>query len=273
MDLKNQCKNLWLSTFSDTKEFVDFYFDRIFPKSLNYTIFSEENTLVATLQAIPFDIQTSGSKIKSAYLSGVATAEVYRGRGFMRNLLDKTHIDLMQKGYDCSFLIPAEEYLFDVYRKFGYQTMFWKDYNVEVVSKLTDENIDVVVFDRNMISKDLFDFFAEKSIAAGVLFSEQYFEVLLDAFLLEGSPIFVAYEAGKVVGEAFVSSSGVVLKIIARDLSVRQSLLRRISLFCDSEKVTIKSNERKIPYAMVKPLCSESIDIPDGASISLMLDE
>lgn len=274
MTIKEQCKELWREAFSDSEEFVDFYFSRIFSDEINHYVEGVEGRVVAALQAIPFEIKAGERMFRAAYLSGIATSKRFRRQGFMQRLMDKTHRELEAQGYDLAFLIPAEPYLFDIYAKFGYQTAFYKDYEGIFVNDFPENNVEVKAADKELDIRELFKYFDRKQReTSGVVFSEKQFSVLTDSFLLEGLPILTATDGGRVAGVAFVGGEGRVLKLFADSEAARQALLSEAAKLSLRESVVLKTNAKKAPYAMLKPLKSRELNLPENLAISLMLDE
>ena len=110
---------LWQTTFQDSDEFVNLFFNRVF-KSENTLVIKNGSKIVSALQMIPYEIKIGGDIIPSAYVCGVCTLTSERGKGYMRTLMNEAADDMRQKGYGISTIIPAYPWLFDVYKKFGY---------------------------------------------------------------------------------------------------------------------------------------------------------
>ena len=109
-------KKLWKQAFGDTDAFIDAFFSVAYsPDRCRYL--TEDGELAAMLYW--FDCEFQGKKL--AYLYAVATDEAYRGQGFCRRLMEKTHRHLAEKGYAGAILVPAED-LSGLYKKLGYRT-------------------------------------------------------------------------------------------------------------------------------------------------------
>lgn len=110
-DDRKQIINLWQSVFGDDEKYIADFLDRCGGKRCLGVFVGEE------LGAMLFLIDCSFDGLNGAYVYAVATLEKYRKQGFMRKLLDYS------KGLDYDFLclVPAEEYLFSVYSKFGFE--------------------------------------------------------------------------------------------------------------------------------------------------------
>lgn len=107
---------LWQQAFGDSQEFID---------SFCATVYRPENscqlTLGGKLAAALYwmDCETGGQKL--AYLYAVATGKEFRGRGYCRMLLERTHAILADRGYAGSLLVPGEAGLQAMYEKMGYR--------------------------------------------------------------------------------------------------------------------------------------------------------
>ena len=108
LSVKEQTKRLWQDTFGDTADFVDLYFDRIYTDSINHTVRLSNGVVVSALQAIEMPFKVDSKILRTAYISGVATDKNYRRCGYMSQLLESTHRELMAAGIDAAWLIPDD---------------------------------------------------------------------------------------------------------------------------------------------------------------------
>lgn len=108
---KKQIIFVWQSVFGDDEKYIADFLDKCESKRCLGVFLGDE------LCAMLFLIDCSFNGHHGAYVYAVATLEKYRKQGFMRKLLDYS------KGLDYDFLclVPAEEYLFSVYSKFGFE--------------------------------------------------------------------------------------------------------------------------------------------------------
>ena len=200
-------KSLWQSTFNDNQAFVDFYFDRFFSEKRN--IFIEENgKVISCLQAIPFPMKMENRIVPTCYLSGILTDKNFQKRGFMRQLMQKTHRQLYENGVWATTLIPAEKYLFEIYQKLGYEAIFKVDYQRfapfayktlrplrEQKALFKQHNVEVKVVELQKNDRKIaFEYFNKKNLEREIslLATEDYFENICDLSELENKKIFVA---------------------------------------------------------------------------------
>lgn len=114
--VKEQAKQLYLNTFTEeNEESANLLFDKFF---VNNTLLKIVDGRVVSLL---FLIDASIDLTESAYIYGAATDEDYRNRGFIREL-----IDFAAQKYDALYLKPANENLFEFYKKLGFKTAFYK---------------------------------------------------------------------------------------------------------------------------------------------------
>lgn len=277
MTVREQVRQLWQDVFDDDESFTNIYFSRIYNDAINYSV-EYDGKVVAALQAIPFDFKAGDRVLKTAYLSGIATDRSYRRRGFMRQLLDKTHNSLQLQSYDTAWLIPAEDYLFDIYSAFGYKTAFYKDYKTVERSSISARaiGIEIVgVLDKNDMGK-VYDYFSRKQMLqnSGVILPKDFFSVVVDVFDSESNPIMVAKRHQTIVGIAFVLSQGKIIKMFADNSEIEQAFFTHIVETLPTKEITLKTNDKAIPYGMMLTF-DKNIKLPIEplADVSLMLDE
>lgn len=276
MKVREQVRRLWQEVFDDDDSFIDLYFSRIYTDSINYSIEYDGKT-VSALQAIPFDFKLGKKILKTAYLSGIATDLCYRCKGFMRQLLDKTHQSLKVQGFDAAWLIPANNYLFDIYATFGYKTAFYKDYKKIDVSQTSTLSNGIIVDKLNGNDKEIaYQYFLNQQIKqySGVIFSREFFDIVVDAFAIEQSHIMVAKDRQNIIGIAFVQPQGTVLKLFANSKEAEQAILAHIAKTLSTKEIILKNNDKVSPYGMML-IFDKNIELSPTLlpQVSLMLDE
>lgn len=109
-------RHLWQEAFQDDDGFLDLFYT---------SGFSPDRCRCATLDGklaaalYWFDCSFQGHHL--AYLYGIATAKAFRGKGVCSALMENTHAHLKYLGYDGVILVPADEDLFRMYEKMGYE--------------------------------------------------------------------------------------------------------------------------------------------------------
>ncbi len=114
---------MWDSVFKEDKRYMDIYFTHKY-KTENCFVLCDGGDIVSSLQVLDYTLKVGESFLKMGYISGVATLEQHRGKGHMAALLNFTFDEMVKRGYKVAALIPAEGYLFGVYEKFGFESVF-----------------------------------------------------------------------------------------------------------------------------------------------------
>jgi predicted acetyltransferase len=118
---KADLKAMWKLCFpQDTDKFIIFYFDKVY-KNDESLVYLENDKPVAFLQMVPYSLKIEKAVYSACYLSGVMTHPNFQKKGYMGKLLNASFEVMKEKGFDYTFLIPQEEWLFGFYAKFGYQ--------------------------------------------------------------------------------------------------------------------------------------------------------
>lgn len=119
-DYQDLCE-LWLEAFGEGEESAKFVFESFCRYSQIYVL-EEDHTVVCMLCAVPCSLLDK----KGVYLYGVATKKSHRGKGLMSALLEYAEQKEKKKGAAFSVLIPQTPELFAFYRRFGYETQFYR---------------------------------------------------------------------------------------------------------------------------------------------------
>lgn len=115
----SQIKEIWKTCFDDTDENVDGFFNKCFSPD-DCFILKNEKTVVSCLQMIPCDISFSGNYYKAKYLYAACTRPDRQGQGYMSQLIAQACKNEKARGTKAVLCIPANEGLFDFYRRFGF---------------------------------------------------------------------------------------------------------------------------------------------------------
>lgn len=109
MIYKNQCRNIYLSRFSDDGVFSKYLFEKC---SENIEYIEKKGEIVSFLFLLPCEIEGERAK----YIFAAATKEECEGKGYMSNLLER----VIEKE-NLLFLRPANEKLVGFYERFGFK--------------------------------------------------------------------------------------------------------------------------------------------------------
>lgn len=116
-------RKMWQTVFGDSDEFADIYFSQKY-KNENTLIYFEGDQPAASLQMWEYNFSFYKEQIPVYYLAGLATYPDFRRKGYMSELIAEAHRVMKERGILFSFLIPAEEWLYNFYKQFGYAQVF-----------------------------------------------------------------------------------------------------------------------------------------------------
>lgn len=106
--------SLWHECFGDERDYIEFFLDCC-PNKICLGSF-DGNRLVSML----FLLNGTVLDLTCKYIYAACTAEEYRCRGIMGELIERAKKLCSDGGTDCIFLVPAEETLYKYYEKFGF---------------------------------------------------------------------------------------------------------------------------------------------------------
>lgn len=127
---KKDMKDLWKQTFHDSDSYINLVFDTYYSLENSFARY-HENRIIAALLCIPYEFQiltNEGEKrlLRGMYLCGLATHPDWRRRGIMGSLMKEAEDQIKQRGFDLTFLIPADGHLRDYYKRSGYENASWR---------------------------------------------------------------------------------------------------------------------------------------------------
>lgn len=128
---KGDTRALWSSCFpEDSEKFCDYYYTEK-TRSNRVLVKKENGIVVSMLHRNPYLLQVGNREQEIDYIVGVATEEMHRKKGHMRELLTKALRDMNEEGKAFTFLMPAAE---AIYHPFGFRYIFQQP-----VWRLTEE--------------------------------------------------------------------------------------------------------------------------------------
>ncbi|MDR1524626.1 MAG: GNAT family N-acetyltransferase [Tannerella sp.] len=225
---KPEVAALWQEVFNDSGEFVNLFFSRVY-KPGNTLVRKKDDRIIAALQMIPYEIKTANGILPSAYLCGVCTHPSERGKGVMKTLMAEAMEVMRQKGYSISILIPAEAWLFDFYKKFGYS--YPVNYGVETYFPDRQPASPDYTFIECTTDK-YFPYFDRKQRErpCAVMHDAYDFETIIRDLAYDGGNAWIALRGNNPVGMAFSkpgTGNEIVIKELLYDsLPVKESLIR-----------------------------------------------
>lgn len=107
----SQVMELWQTCFDDTTKFVIWYFARYWKPEYTLGIFETEagkETLCASAQVIPYQLQIRDTDLSCGYIVGVDTAPMARNKGYAKRLLWECLSMQRENKQAISLLMPFE---------------------------------------------------------------------------------------------------------------------------------------------------------------------
>ena len=111
-----RAKDIWRENFTDSEEEIDFYFKTIY-RDKNFLMLEEDGEIKASLHENPYDICFNRNILPSFYIVGVAVSPEYRGKGYMKKLLNHSLKNALSNNRDIVFLSPINT---EIYSNFGF---------------------------------------------------------------------------------------------------------------------------------------------------------
>ena len=125
-------KALWQTAFDDSEESLDYFFQSAASPERVLAVF-EEGKPISALYMLESDILIDKKEYSAYYIYAVCTHPDFRGKGLMKSLFEELFKVGKSRNIDYLFLVPEEEYLFNIYEKLGFKKGF--SYSEKVVSK------------------------------------------------------------------------------------------------------------------------------------------
>ena len=144
-------KRLWKDIFKDEDSYIELFFDVKY-KPENTFIIKENNELAAMLYAEETTMKAVEKELSGVYFCGIATREKSRGKGYAGMLIE--YASEYFKDKDLIYLIPANQSLFDFYKKFSFKPL---SYFTEI--KINNKNVDTIPYHTTEFDYDKLNFF------------------------------------------------------------------------------------------------------------------
>lgn len=263
-----QLRLLWKEVFGDSDAFLDLYFKQMFvPEQCVLSV--EGVQLVAAMQLLPYNARIKGKIYHGRYIFAVMTSPTHRKQGHMQAMFDFVFENINRELISFLFLIPQENYLFDVYAKFGFEASFKQTIFCPTELLLSENIFTPSAFQAYSY---YFQYFSKQD---GVLLNEAQFEFVCDSLSLEGGELFAISSHSELTGLVIVLPKDKELVILAcwAESSVLQSQLYS---FVKSRypNLPVRFSAKEDFMGMVKVL-DNSISYADFANLplALMLNE
>lgn len=192
--------NLWNICFADDSGFNEWFFGNIYDSS-NTLLYTNSDNICAMLQMLPQQLKIGSKTMPVTYIYGACTAPEYRKQGLMAELLNYSFYIDSQLGNGASILIPQEPWLFDFYKKFGYESAFF------LQNQFVDKNDNI--YSNNLcrcLETDIaiLNKIYNESNPSCILRSQAHWQKQLDLFSNIGEGAYCIKENGSITAYAFV---------------------------------------------------------------------
>lgn len=129
---------LWETCFTDNKDIISNYLNNCFHNSETYG-YIINGKIVSCITLIPCYYYIDNQIVYGKYLFGVCTDPNYRGKNLSKQIFDYYLTTFSEKD-DYIFTHPAEESLYRIYKKWGFDTELYS-INQEISKHLLEEAI------------------------------------------------------------------------------------------------------------------------------------
>lgn len=233
-------KKLWDIVFPEEPEFNEYFFDNIFDYK-NTLVMTNNKELLAMVQMIPYEIKGLG---KTTYIYGAATNPKYRKKGFMSELLKQSFKIDAYNGVSSSILIPANRPLFEFYKRFGYETVFYVN---KYIHSFYNKTADIKEADYGDIDA-LMDIYS-----GDIIRSLEYWKIQIDMYKKLGGKVFIYNTSYAVVSDK-------VEEIMYSKKEDKDILLNSICKYLKCGEVEVLEKGSDIPMGMLKKHNEFNID-------------
>jgi hypothetical protein len=261
---------LWKEVFNDSDEFIKLFFDNVH-KPENTLVIKRNSQIVSALQIIPYKVKINDLILDAAYICGVCTRKSERGRGFMSLLMNGATGLIRERGFALSFLIPAEYWLFDIYRKTGYKLDIQNPKHTIQDAGTACLHVSPAI-DMVPCRSDHYPYFNKKQMERKrcVLHDYKDFDIILQDNRTDGGNVFVALynhvPAGMIFAKPSDNETVVITEIIYDNETVKEALTNHVGKYFNAKKI-----KYSLPYGLA---CILDENIPDISNLymTLMLD-
>lgn len=123
-------KNMWHSVFGDDEIVIDNFFQNTaIPENIIGAF--NGNEALSALYMVDCTAVINKESYKAIYVYAVSTLPEFRGQGIMKELFSYLENIALEREVSLLFLVPAEESLFPMYEKLGYENVFCYQNRVE----------------------------------------------------------------------------------------------------------------------------------------------
>ena len=137
-----EARALWKQCFGDSDAYLDLFFSKLGGDDTTF-LYNAGGKAVGHLQLLDVAFASRAHLYPANYVFAACTHPDYRGRGVMKELLHEALRKGRERGDICSFIIPAEEWLYDYYaRVAGYAEIIGGSRTQDERVALDEENLE-----------------------------------------------------------------------------------------------------------------------------------
>lgn len=209
-------RSLYDSVFCDSREYTEFFFDKVVPERTTEVLGGFENDELVSIMFIRWNrLLYCGMRRRGSFFYGVTTKEEHRGKGYCRKMIEFAINYCQENSADIIYLIPADA---GIYEKMGFSLVR----DAEMISLIEAENAEgdyeiskITLEEQTSTYAEMLSFYAisaeetEKCIT--IEKDEKYFTMRLEQAEAEKAGIYIVCDKNKPIGvedaEAIVITS------------------------------------------------------------------
>ena len=245
-------KALWKTAFDDSEENLGYFFKNTASPERILAVFKDGKP-VSALYMLESEIINKEKIYSAYYIYAVCTHPDFRGKGLMKSLFEELFKVSQSRNIDYLFLVPEEEYLFNIYEKLGFKKGF--SYSEKLIYKKSFQNTQAIKTQKLTYPKYREIIKENKNNVPLAVLKESTFNSFFNSVSGQVKTVFIENE-----GYALYEETEEVLVIF--ELFGNENLLLN-EVFSNTEKEEVIyrqiSNENPIPYGMFFKLS----DVPE----------
>lgn len=272
MKKKEAIIDIWRESFSDSDEYLDMFFSKVYHDE-DALVLKDNGEIVSSMLLQRYAMNFHGAVVPISYVCGAATRKSRRGTGCMCHLMHDALKNSYARGDVFSVLIPANEWLFHYYEKFGYSPACY--INVErYTSEHTFRHSGGYGQVLDVGTDDAYAFFNDCMMRRNCCVQhteEQYSQILMDNSVDGGAVIAVADNDGVIAAMAFAvptdTSEVKVKDVLARDTDSRNAVLGFVHDTFPGSSITVWGWYHDVPGALLARGMVRVVDVRKALEI------